>query len=206
MTTESGEAPPGTLRVHAFTLQAECVVLRPMTEGDWGVLLRWNTDPEVLWFTEGDDVRSRTLEQVQRIYRGVSRAALCFIAEVAGVPVGEGWLQRMNLRRVLDEYPGKDVRRIDLAIGEKALWAQGLGTEMLRLLTGLAFTREGCDVLFGVDFGGHNPRSRRAFEKAGFRVLRTVPAPDSVKSAFTYDLVLTREEYARQQATAGAGA
>jgi hypothetical protein len=77
---------------------------------------------------------------------------------------------------------------------------------MLRLLTGLAFTREGCDVLFGVAVGGHNPRSRRAFEKAGFRVLRTVPEPDSAKTAFTYDLVLTRDAYARQQAGAGARA
>jgi hypothetical protein len=40
--------PPGALRPHAVTLRGERVVLRPMTEGDWGVLLRWNNDPEVL--------------------------------------------------------------------------------------------------------------------------------------------------------------
>jgi ribosomal-protein-alanine N-acetyltransferase len=194
--------PPGALRPHAVTLRGERVVLRPMTEGDWGVLLRWNNDPEVLWFTEGEDVRSRTLEQVQRIYRGVSEHALCFIAEVDGVPVGEAWLQRMNLRRILDEYPGQDVRRIDLAVGERPLWGQGLGTEMLRLLVRLGFEREGCDVLFGVDVGGHNPRSRRAFEKAGFRVLRTVAEPDGAKTTFTYDLVLPRAAYERQRADA----
>jgi aminoglycoside 6'-N-acetyltransferase len=194
---------PNALRAHDVTLRGERLVLRPMTEADWDVLMRWNTDPEVLWFTEGDDVPPRTLEQVQRIYRGVSQQAICFIAELDGVPIGEGWLQAMNERRILDEYPGRDVRRIDLAIGEKRLWGHGLGTELLGLLVAFGFEREGCDLLFGVDVGGHNPRSRRAFEKAGFRVLRTVPAPDSVKTAFTYDLVLTREAYERFRAAGG---
>ena len=189
---------PATLRTHAVTLQGERVRLRPLTEGDWDVLLRWNNDPEVLWLTEGDDVRSRPLDQVQRIYRGVSRQAMCFLAEVDGAPIGEGWLQAMNERRILDEYPGRDVRRIDLAIGEKRLWGQGLGTEMIRLLVRLAFEREEADLL--VCFvGGHNPRSRRAFEKAGFRLLRTVPEPDSAKTTFGYDLLLRREEYERQR-------
>jgi aminoglycoside 6'-N-acetyltransferase len=196
--------PPDTLKTHDVTLRGERLVLRPLTEADWGVLLRWNTDPEVLWFTEGDDVRARTLDEVQGIYRGASQHALCFVAELAGAPIGEGWLQEMNLRRILDEYPGRDVRRIDLAIGEKRLWGQGLGTEMLRLLARLGFEREGCDAIFGVDVGGHNPRSRRAFEKAGFRVLRTVPAPDRAKAAFTYDLILTREDYERARIPTGA--
>jgi aminoglycoside 6'-N-acetyltransferase len=194
---------PNALRAHDVTLRGERLVLRPMTEADWDVLVRWNTDPEVLWFTEGDDVPPRTLEQVQRIYRGVSQQALCFIAELDGVPIGEGWLQAMNERRILDEYPSQDVRRIDLAIGEKRLWGHGLGTELLGLLVAFGFEREGCDLLFGVDVGGHNPRSRRAFEKAGFRVLRTVPEPDSAKTTFTYDLVLTREAYERSRAAGG---
>ena len=193
---------PATLRIHEVTLRGEHLVLRPMTEADWDVLVRWNTDPEVLWFTEGDDVPTRTLEQVQRIYRGVSQQAICYIAELAGIPIGEGWLQEMNERRILDEYPGRDVRRIDLAIGEKRRWGQGFGTEMIRLLARLAFEEEGADLLVCFT-GGHNPRSRRAFEKAGFRVLRTVPAPDSVKTAFTYDLVLTREAYERSRAAGG---
>jgi aminoglycoside 6'-N-acetyltransferase len=204
MGTECGAAaPPDALRVHAVTLRGERLVLRPLTEGDRGVLLRWNSDPEVLWFTEGDDVRCRTLDQVQRIYRAVSQQALCFLAELDGTPIGEGWLQAMNERRILDEYPGRDVRRIDLAIGEQRLWGQGLGTEMIRLLVRLAFEQEGADLL--VCFaGGHNPRSRRAFEKAGFRVLRTVPDPDSVKSTFGYDLIFTREDYERRRGAAAA--
>ena len=71
--------------------------MRPMTEDNWDLLLRWNNDPEVLYYSEGDEVYSRTLAEVQAIYRGVSQQAICFIAEVGGMPIGEGWLQRLNL-------------------------------------------------------------------------------------------------------------
>ena len=55
------------LREHKIVLRGEQVVLRPLTEDDWGFLLRWNSDPEVLYFAEGDDVSSYTLDQIQSI-------------------------------------------------------------------------------------------------------------------------------------------
>ena len=117
------------LREHDVTLRGERIVLRPMTENGWDVLARWNSDPEVLWFSEGDDVQSYTLDDVQDIYRGVSQHAFCFMIEVEGKPVGECWIQEMNLDRILSRYPHRDCRRIDLTIGEKALWGKGYGTE-----------------------------------------------------------------------------
>ena len=57
------------LREHDVTLHGITVKLRPMTENDWDVLARWNSDPEVLRFSEGDDVQSYSLEDVQGIYR-----------------------------------------------------------------------------------------------------------------------------------------
>ena len=88
-----------------------------MTEEDWKILLKWNSDPEVLYYSEGDNVTAYTLEQVQRIYCGISQNAFCFIIEVDGEHVGECWLQRMNLKRILEKYPRLDCRRIDLMIG-----------------------------------------------------------------------------------------
>jgi hypothetical protein len=35
---------PVKLREHDVVLWGERVVLRPMTEGDWDTLLRWNSD------------------------------------------------------------------------------------------------------------------------------------------------------------------
>ena len=59
---------------------------------------------------------------MQTIYRWISTRAHCFIMEVGGNPIGECWLQRMNLQRIVAQFPDKDLRRIDLMIGEKELW------------------------------------------------------------------------------------
>ena len=42
-------------------LYGEQETLRPMTGNDWDVLLKWNSDPEVLYFSEGGDVASYNL-------------------------------------------------------------------------------------------------------------------------------------------------
>jgi RimJ/RimL family protein N-acetyltransferase len=177
------------LVTHAITLQGERVTLRPMTESDWPALLRWNSDPEVLYFAESDDVQSYSLTEVQNIYRSVSQNALCFIIEYQGRPIGEGWLQRMNLEPVLSEYPGFDVRRIDLMIGEKTLWNQGLGTEVIRLLTGLAFQQEGADYVFAIGIADDNPRSRRVFEKNDYHLVARRPQLPGKKVRYTLDLL-----------------
>jgi hypothetical protein len=63
------------LKEHDITLHGDQVTLRPMTENDWDVLLKWNSDPAVLYYSEGSDVKSYNLEQVQGMYRYVSQAA-----------------------------------------------------------------------------------------------------------------------------------
>jgi RimJ/RimL family protein N-acetyltransferase len=73
------------LNEHNITLHDEQVVLRPMTENDWYILARWNSDPEILYFSEGADVESYDLEEVQGIYRWVSQNAFCFIAMEEGL-------------------------------------------------------------------------------------------------------------------------
>jgi len=177
------------LTTHSITLQGNRVTLRPMTEEDWPALLCWNNDPQVLYFSEGDDVTGYNIDEVQEIYRTVSQTALCFIIEYQGAPIGECWLQRMNIERIKKEYPDFDVRRIDLIIGEKPLWGLGLGTEVIGLLTNFAFQQEGVDYLFGVDISENNPRSKCAFEKNGFRQVSKNAQSPGAKSPFTLDLV-----------------
>jgi hypothetical protein len=41
------------LREHEIILQSKIVMLQTMTEGDWDILLKWNGDPDVLFFNEG---------------------------------------------------------------------------------------------------------------------------------------------------------
>lgn len=182
------------LREHPVVLRGQRIVLRPMTEDDWELLLRWNSDPEVLYDVEVDDVGAYTLEQVQQLYRTVSQDAFCFVIEVEGRPIGECWLQRMNLERICQDYPGLDCRRIDLMIGEKAFWGQGHGTEAIRLLSRFAFDQEQADLVFGCDVAEDNLASRRAFEKAGYTVAGRIEQPAGSKARVRCDLVRRRGE------------
>jgi RimJ/RimL family protein N-acetyltransferase len=184
------------LRQHGMVLRGERVILRPLTEGDWSHLLRWNNDPEVLYGSEGDDVSGYGLSQLQQIYRSVCQAAFCFIIEADGAPVGECWLQRMNLERILERHPGQDCRRIDLLIGETAYWGRGLGTEVVRLLVGFAFEQEGADRMFACDVAEDNQASLRVFQKVGFQVDAAVEQPPGAKVRVRFDLDLPRDRWA----------
>ena len=115
------------LNTHTVHLHTPRLHLRPMTDADWDILLRWNQDPDVLYYADGSDVTAYTLDQIKRIYSGISQAAFCFIAELDGQPIAEAWLQAMNLSRIIEAHPGCDCRRIDLSIGEKQHWNKGLG-------------------------------------------------------------------------------
>ena len=181
------------LREHDVILQAERVVLRPMTEEDWDTLFKWNNDPEVLYYC--DCVTSWDLVPMQKMYRGVSQRAFCFIIEFEGQPIGEGWLQQMNLDRILGEYPGRDCRRIDLMIGEKRLWGQGLGTDVIRTLTRFGFEEQDADLIFGCCIGDHNPRSLRAFEQVGYRMFDKIEMEPGRKARYEYDVAITREKW-----------
>lgn len=154
----------GRLRSHEITLRAGAVTLRPMTEGDWHLIAGWWSDPDISYYADAEN-REYSLPQIQEIVRRISRWAYCFVIEYEGKPVGDFWLQEMNLNRVLTLYPGLDCRRIDLEI-ERAYWGRGIGTAVIRLLTDFGF--EGADAMFGIDVDDHNIGSRRAFEKAGF--------------------------------------
>ncbi len=180
---------------HDVVLGSGDLILRPLTEDDWDVLMIEASDPEVLYYSEGDRVSSYTLEEVKGIYRPVSKEAFCFIIEWNGRPIGSCWLQRMNVRRLLERFPGKDLRRIDLAIGVRDCWNRGLGTRTIGLLTEFAFTSQGADAVFGLFVADYNARSRRAFEKNGFTIDQEVPHPPGGKARVSYDLMLTRERF-----------
>lgn len=153
----------------------------------------------MLYWTEGgeDIVRSYDADTVHRIYGGVSQNAFCFLIEVDGIPVGECWLQKMNLKYVLDMYDKSvDVRRIDMAIGEKDYWNRGIGSEFIPILIDFAFNDQDVDVLhcFNEDY---NPRSRRMWEKNGFSLVLTEDLPQPQKGKYQYHFRLTKEEYFR---------
>jgi len=116
----------------------------------------------------------------------VSQNAFCFIIEVDNKPIGECWLQKMNLEVLLREYPDQDCRRIDLMIGEKQYWNRGIGTEVIRMLTDFGFQEQGADMIFGCHIADYNVRSLRAFQKAGYNIHSKVKEEVGRKANFTY--------------------
>ncbi|MGI6207087.1 MAG: GNAT family N-acetyltransferase [Anaerolineae bacterium] len=188
------------IKTHDVTLRGSAgdfdIVLCPLCDDHLPLLYKWNADPEVLYWTEGgeDIVRSYDADTVHQIYGGVSQEGHCFLVEVNGAPIGECWLQRMNLQYVSAMYPGLDVRRIDMAIGEKEYWGRGIGTAFVRMLVEFAFTVEAVDVLrcFCEDY---NVRSQRVWQKNGFRLVMTEALPQPQKGKLQYHYALTRAEF-----------
>lgn len=175
------------------------IILRPLCDAHLPYLYKWCADPEVLYWTEGgkdDPNLSYGPETVHKIYGGVSQNAFCFLVEVDGVPIGECWLQKMNLPEVKAMYEDStDVRRIDMSIGEKAYWNKGIGSQFIGMMIDFAFNGEYTDVLhcFCEDY---NVRSRRMWEKHGFtRILEEKLLPQPQKGQLQYHYRLTRHEF-----------
>ncbi len=188
--------PSDRLRTHDVTLQAGAVVLRPLTEADWDLVVGWWNDPDIAYYADSNEGQY-SLAQVQEIVRGISRSAYCFVIEFEDRPVGECWLQEMNVERVLRRYPGLDCRRIDIEI-EKAFWGRGIGTAAIRLLVEFGFETEGADAVFAMDVASDNPGSRQAFEKAGFELYDTVEQPAGARASLSHDLVIWKQAHRRK--------
>jgi RimJ/RimL family protein N-acetyltransferase len=185
---------PSQLRTHDFVLVDDDLVLRPMVEDDWDVMLGWADDPEVLWFSEGDTVEHRLRDEHQAIYRAVSHTpADMFIFEVNATPVGDGWVQHMNLARVTDAHPGKDCRRADLQLA-RSWWGKGIGTRAISLLTAHGFG-QGADLMFAIDVASDNLRSQRAFRANSYQLWRQLEQPQGSKVPYRLDFLCPRETF-----------
>ena len=187
------------IREHDITLAGTQICLRPMRETDWDILYRWNNDPEVLYWIEGDNISSRSMVDVQRIYRGMSQKAFMFIGEYEGRAVAECWLQEMNMPEPLAQYPDADLRRIDLGIGEKELWGRGLGTQIIALLTRFGFAVEKADKIYGLGIRDDNVRSLGSFAKNGYGPVAKREREPGAKSRYEIDMVIGRAEWLEKE-------
>jgi RimJ/RimL family protein N-acetyltransferase len=180
---------------HDVVLADDKLRLRPIRELDWELIYKWCNDPEVLYFSDGPGVKGYDLDTIKNsIFEAGSRSRYCFVMEAEGEVIGECWLQKMNLARILKQYPSKDCRRIDLTIGEKQYWGKGYGTRAIRMLTEFGFSKENADMIFGCNIDSYNPRSLKAFQKNGYELHAENRHDDS---SVTYDVCLTKGRYHR---------
>jgi len=171
------------------------IVLRPLCDEHLPLLYKWNADPEIVYWSDTGNVEVFDEESVRDIYGSASENAFCFLAEINGEPVGDFMLQKMNIPEVSAQYPGLDVRRIDMEIGEKTYWGRGIGTAIVGMLIDFAFCGEHADVLhcFAADY---NLRSQKLFLRHGFQPCGENDADEgSLRAKKEYHYRLTRREF-----------
>lgn len=181
------------IKTHDSILRKDNIKLRPMTDSDLDLLVELNSDPEVLYWSDNRDIERYTIEDVQGIYGGVSQNAWCFIIEYDNIPIGECWLQKMNMKYILAEFPDEILYRIDISIGKKEYWNRGIGHKAVKLLTEFGFKHQNADKIFYL-VEEKNKRSIRASEKAGYKLMAIVEIEND---EFRYDIhmMMTKSEF-----------
>jgi len=173
------------------------IILQPLCDDHLPLLYKWNADPEVVYWadTDSDGTQGFGEQSVRGIYGSVSQNAICFLIEANKIPIGDVWLQNMNIPEVSKMYPDLDVRRIDVSVGEKEYWGKGIGTQFIGMMVDFAFYGENVDVLHCF-VGDHNIRSARTLIKNGFReVMRKESESDKTKEKEEIHFALTKQEF-----------
>ncbi len=140
-------------------LQGKRVVLRAVEPEHLPNYVRWLNDPEVLaWF---GFYRPLNQAQEQAWYESQNKDpdAVNFAAEFEGRHIGGCGFGNIN-------RAGHNAE-VGLFIGEKSLWDQGLGKEMLSLLVDYGFEQMGLHRIYLRVFAG-NLRAVHAYEQVGF--------------------------------------
>lgn len=183
------------LNEHKIVLKGDKVVLRPMTEYDWDIIWKWNYNPNTLYFSGDRSLIKNSPEQIQETYRDISKDVFCFIIEVDTNPIGDCWLQKVDIERILIAHPVMRCRRIDLIIGDIEFLDPIFSIDVIRTLTKFAFKEENADIIFGCEIPDYNQQSLKAFQKVGYQIYAKVRQPPGKKSKYVYDVILTREQY-----------
>ena len=100
------------------------------------------------------------------------------IIEYRGIPVGYGQVYQVTGEMFSEyDYPdeGRTVFAMDQFIGLPEYWNRGIGTAFLETMASWLKTRQGAERIL-LDPHQDNPRAIRAYEKAGFRKIKPLPA------------------------------
>jgi RimJ/RimL family protein N-acetyltransferase len=140
-------------------LEGEKVRLRPVREDDLPHFQRWLNDPDVLqWLTLP---KGPTMEEEREWWEAEQRNPddiLWAIETLDGRLLGDLALRPNPVARWAD---------LGIAIGEKALWGRGYGSDAIRTVLRHAFTGMGLNRV-SLTTDEHNSRALRCYQKCGF--------------------------------------
>ena len=137
--------------------------LRPATLDDVPLLRHWDAQPHIRAAVGDDDWQWETE------LAGNLAGRENFIAELDGGPLG--YMQIMDPAREETHYWGevpKNLRALDIWIGEAGRLGQGYGTEMMRLAIAHCFADPAVTGII-IDPLASNTRAHRFYERLGFK-------------------------------------
>lgn len=125
----------------------------------------WLNDPEVNRFLESRFQR-QDIESVKKFVAICDSSQDTFLFGIRSKALGGMHVGNIKIGPI-DNHHG--LAEIGLLIGERAVWGKGVGTDSIKLVTQFAFNELGIRKItagcYQSNFG-----SKRAFEKAGFKV------------------------------------
>ena len=148
-------------------IYGEKVRLRAIERSDIPNFVRWFNDPEVrqylvmhipISFAQEEKWFEDMLQRMQR------REALVFAVDAR---VGDEWVPIGNIGLYRIDWQNR-CARFAIALGEKAYWDQGYGTDATRTILRFAFDELNLHRV-ELEVVDENMRARRCYEKAGFR-------------------------------------
>jgi RimJ/RimL family protein N-acetyltransferase len=144
-----------------FFLKGKKVTLRPVSEKDIPLFLRWFNDPEVRQFvTTIFPVTEKSEQEWVESLGKKSDKDVVLVIEVKGRPIGTMGLHRINWQ--------DRTATTGAVIGEKSFWGKGYGTDAKMTLLNYAFNTLNLRKIISMTLG-FNGRSKRYSEKCGYR-------------------------------------
>ncbi|MDI7275802.1 MAG: GNAT family protein [Anaerolineae bacterium] len=139
--------------------------LRAIEREDLPTFVRWFNDPEVRRYLMMYEPMSMAKEE--RWFQGLleRRDEHLFCIEAAA---GDQWVHIGNCGLHKIDWKNRNAE-FGIAIGEKAYWGKGYGTDAARTMLRFAFHELNLHRV-ELEVFDHNARARRCYEKAGYRL------------------------------------
>lgn len=183
------------------SLDPTSIAFQPLREEDIPLVYRWRCLPHVRQWWRDDSYEAIAAKLTRRVH-GVEPVS-CFLILYGAAPIGYIHAYRVSdfpdgAARVGQD--GEHAAGIDLFIGDVRYLHRGLGAPLIRaFLRTIVFADPAVErCLIGPD--PTNTSAIRAYAKAGFRYLKTIPGERPGESE--YLMRLARSELVRSRATA----